>query len=144
MMTEIKGITIVVEVNEGTVEAPKWTKAASQRGATLNRSAETMETTSKDSEGFKDFEYGFKEWSINCDGLLVTDDKALQFLEKAWFDSTKVRARMAFASGNHYSGMCLVTDLPIEAPYDDTATYTATLQGAGKLERIEGTPEVQE
>lgn len=143
-MAEIKGVTILIETNIGTVDAPNWVKAASQRGSTLNRTAETMETTSKDSEGFKDFEYGFKEWSVNCDGLLVENDLALGHLEEAWFESTKVRARMAFASGRQYMGLCLVTDLPIEAPYDDSATYTLTLQGAGKLERIEGTPEVQE
>ena len=37
--------------------------------------------------------------------------------------------RFETAAGNKYEGTALITDFPIEAPYNDIATYSITLTG---------------
>lgn len=45
---------------------------AGQRNATLNRSAESIDATSKDTEGFwTESLQDFKSWSIDADGAFV-------------------------------------------------------------------------
>ena len=56
-----KGIDVVIKIGTEVV--------ALQKGASLNRSAETIDTTTKDSQGWKEFISALKEWSIDCDGL---------------------------------------------------------------------------
>lgn len=136
-MAQIKGIDFIISVNTGTEEVPVYTKVGGQRGATLNRSADTFESTNKDSGDFKEFEYGFKEWSVDADGLLVVSDTGFSALELAYMDSKKVRIQVGLPSGMKYEGLAIITDLPIEMPYDDLVTYSCTFQGSGILQRTE-------
>lgn len=131
-----KGLDILISVNTGTTELPAWTVVGGQRGATLGRSAETFDATSKDSDGWKEFEAGLKEWSIEADGLLIETDEGYQALEEAYLNSEKVMVQIASTTGAKYSGLAVVTDLPIEAPYDDLATYSCTLTGTGTLNKV--------
>lgn len=137
-MAQIKGIDFIISVNTGTEAEPAYTKVGGQRGATLNRSADTFESTNKDSGDFKEFEYGFKEWSVDGDGLIVVSDTGFAALEDAYMDNKKVRIQVGLPSGMKYEGLALITDLPIEMPYDDLVTYSATFQGSGVLQRTEG------
>lgn len=116
---------------------------AGQQGATLNRSAETIDATSKDTEGFwKESLAGFKEWSIDCDGALVESDAAYAELETAFLDSANVPVYMEFPSGTKYHGQATITDFPIEAPYDDLVKYSLSLQGSGALTKVTAAPAV--
>lgn len=136
-MAQIKGIDVAVLINIGTEEVPTYKKVGGQRGATLNRSADTFESTNKDSGEFKEFEYGFKEWSVDADGLLVLDDEGFAELEEAYMNSVKVKVQIGLPSGMKYEGLSVITDLPIEMPYDDLVTYSTTLQGSGVLQKVQ-------
>jgi TP901-1 family phage major tail protein len=133
-----KGVDFLIFVNTGTDQTPVYTKVGGQRGGTLNRDRETIDTTSKDNDGWADADYGLGSWSIDGDGLLVEDDTGLQELEDALMDEVVVKVRFQTAAGNKYEGNALVTSLPIEAPYDDTATYSVTLTGKGKPAKVTG------
>jgi TP901-1 family phage major tail protein len=130
-----QGVDFVVSVNTGTGETPIWTKIAGQRGGKLNRSSDTIDTTTKDSEGWKEADYGLKEWSIDADGLLTEDDTGYQKLEECFMSGTKVKIQLQTAAENKYSGMALITDFPIDAPYNDDATYSVKFQGNGALSK---------
>jgi TP901-1 family phage major tail protein len=52
----MRGIDILVKVNTGTAQTPTYTAVAGQRGATLNRSAETIDLTNKEGDGWADSE----------------------------------------------------------------------------------------
>lgn len=104
-----------------------------QRGATLNRSAETIDTTSKDSDGWSESVPGMKSWSIDADGVFVTTDAAYTTLETKFLAGETIVAYIEFAGGKKYEGTCIITDFPIEAPYDDLATYSVSLTGTGVL-----------
>lgn len=107
---------------------------AGQRNATLNRSAESIDATSKDTEGFwKESLQGFKSFSIDADGAYVTDDEAYQILENKFLNSENVKVYLQMPSGTKYAGECTITDFSLEFPYDDLVTYSISLQGSGAL-----------
>lgn len=107
---------------------------AGQRNATLNRSAESIDATSKDTEGFwKESLQGFKSFSIDADGAYVTDDEAYQILENKFLNSENVKVYLQMPSGTKYAGECTITDFSLEFPYDDLVTYSISLQGSGSL-----------
>ena len=106
---------------------------AGQRGATLNRSAETIDITNKVSAGWKESITSVKEWSVDCDGVFVADDVALKALETAFNANTVVDVKISDGTWG-YKGKAIITDFPIDAPYDDAATYSLTLQGTGELQ----------
>lgn len=133
-MTKVKGIDILVGIKGATV----YTTLGGQRNATLNRSSETIEVTDKVSGGWKENLAGFKEWSIDCDGLYVVSDAAYLVLETAFSAGTAVDVEISDGTNIHFSGKAYITDFPIEAPYDDAATYSLSLQGTGALAATEG------
>lgn len=132
-MAKVKGIDFLLSVDTSATEVPSYTAVAGQRSATLNRSAETLDATSKDTDGWKESEVGFMEWSIEADGIFTTDQAGFTALEDAFMSREKVQVQLAMPSGAAYSGFAFITDFPIEAPYDDMATYSITLQGTGIL-----------
>jgi len=132
-MEHIKGIDFIIEVNTGSGETPIYTKIGGQQGATLNRSKELIETTSKDSNGWREQVGGVKEWGIDADGLLVMNDQGYKALEDSFMNDTKLLVRMATPSGLKYQGEVMVTDFPLEAGFEDMSTYSVTLEGSGAL-----------
>lgn len=135
-MTKQKGIDFLVQVNTGTTEVPVYKTVGAQRGASLSRSAETLDATSKESEGWSESLAGLKSWSISTDGLLVLDDEAYGLLEEAFMNSENVLVQIASKSGLKYAGDAIITTFDIDAPYDDLATYSIELTGANKLEKL--------
>ena len=56
-----------------------------QKSLTINRSADTIEITSKDTDGgWKSYIAGMKEWSIDSDGIYVKDDESHAVLSAAF------------------------------------------------------------
>ena len=108
-----------------------------QRGATLNQTTETMETTSKTSDGWRTYVPSFKEWSIDADGVLIASDEAFEALKTAYNNGEPVQVKLVDTDGAGYEGNCIIGEFPIEFPYDDLATYSVTLQGTGELVNIE-------
>ncbi len=129
-MSKVSGMKVKVFIGQpGTGKV-----LAGQQGATLNRSAETIDATSKDSDGgWKENVAGFKEFSIDCDGAFVESDEAFEELETAFLESEAVPVYIEFPSGRKYSGEVIITDFPIESPYDDIVKYSLSLQGTGAL-----------
>ena len=105
---------------------------AGQRDATLNRSAETLDATSKDSDGWKENETGYKEWSIDAGGLLIQNDEAYDHLEEKWFEGENLDVIVTIGN-KKYAGNAVLTDFPSELPYEDLVTYSISLQGSGPL-----------
>jgi len=107
---------------------------AGQKNATLNRSAETIDATSKDSEGnWTESIPGMKNWSIDADGAFVTDDEAYGILETAFLDGENVNVYIQMPSGTKFKGNATIVDLPLEAPFDDILSYSVSLTGNGAL-----------
>ena len=117
-------------------DGTKLLAISGQQGLTINRSAETIEVNSKSTEGgWKDSLAGMKEWSIDNDGLWVASDDAHKALATAFKggDPVCVKVYNGKTKTGLFGGLAIVTDYPIEAPYDDAVTYSITLQGKGAL-----------
>lgn len=130
-----RGIDFLIKVNVGTPEALEYKAVGAQRGASLSRSAETLDKTSKDSDGWQESLAGLKSWSISTDGLLIFDDEAYLALEEAYMNGENVLIQMASKAGSLFEGEAIITTIDLEAPYDDLATYSAEFTGAGKLSK---------
>lgn len=125
-----RGLNILVSVKSG----GEFKAVGGQRGATLNRGSETLDVSNKATGGaWKEFIAGAKEWSIDADGILIEDDTAFQLLETAYLSGDLVEVKIGEDSGWGYTGMAIITDFPVEAPYDDALSYSMTLQGTGEL-----------
>ena len=107
-----------------------------QQSLTINRSSDTVEITSKDTDGgWKSYISGLKEWSIDTDGIYVRDDESHKILSIA-FDTGDPVCIKVYDNKNKkgmFGGLAVITDYPIEAPYDDSVTYSLTFTGMGKL-----------
>ena len=107
-----------------------------QQGLTINRSADSIEITSKDTEGgWKSKIAGMKEWSIDNDGLYVPNDESHTILSQAFENGDPVCIKVINGKTKKgmFGGLAVITDYPIEAPYDDAVTYSLTLDGMGRL-----------
>ena len=127
-----RGLNVIISVKEGSA----FKALAGQRGANLNRSTETLDVSNKVTEGWKEYITGSKEWSIECDGILMADDTAFAKLEQFFLEGSEVDVKIGDNTGWGYEGKAIITDFPIEAPYDDALSYTLTLQGTGALNKI--------
>ena len=109
---------------------------AGQRSLTINRSADTIEVSSKDTAGgWKSFLAGMKEWSIDIDGVYAVDDASHRKLAAAFTNSELVCVRVINNNTDEdmFGGLAAITDYPIEAPFDDAVTYSISLAGNGAL-----------
>lgn len=107
-----------------------------QQGLTINRSADSIEITSKDTKGgWKSYLAGMKEWSIDNDGLYVPNDESHSILSQAFENGDPVCVKVVDSKRKvgMFGGLAVITDYPIEAPYDDSVTYSITLSGMGAL-----------
>ena len=107
-----------------------------QQSLTINRSADTIEITSKDTDGgWKSYIAGMKEWSIDTDGIFVKNDESHSVLSAAFEagDPVCIKVYDNKAKKGMFGGLAVITDYPIEAPYDDSVTYSLTFSGQGKL-----------
>ncbi len=111
-----------------------------QQGLKLTRSAETIEVTSKDSQGWKSSLAGLKEWSIDNEGLYVLSEETHEGLGKAFTNGTMVCVKIINnkTKAALFGGLAYITEYTVEAPYDEAATYSITLEGNGPLVDLTG------
>lgn len=113
---------------------------AGQQGLTINRDKDVIEVTAKDSEGgWKQKISAGKEWSIDNDGIYVRSHDSHKQL-KAIFESDEpvlLKVTNQKAQTEMFGGLAILKSYPIEAPYDDAVTYTASFDGTGPLVDLE-------
>lgn len=136
MSGAIHGIKFLIMVNIGTSGTPTYSVIGGQRGATLNRTADEIDTSSKDNNGWGSSLAGLRKWSIEGDGLLYDSDAALTKLEDAFGMGDEIKVALTTPWGAKYEGSAYITDLSIEAPDDAAATIKYTLSGNGELKLV--------
>lgn len=130
-MAKVAGCDVLVKVSktDGT-----YTTIGGQTSATLNRSADTIDVTDKTNNGYKEYMAGLKEWSVDFDGFLVTEDDGIDILDECFENRTVVYLEIAFG-GNTYTGSGYIVDYPIEFPLDSAVSYSLSISGASPLEK---------
>lgn len=118
------------------MEGTQLLAISGQQGLTINRTADTIEISSKDTQGgWKSYLPGMKEWSIENDGLYIPNDQSHSILSQAFNSGDPVCIKVVDGKRKvgMFGGLACVTEYPIEAPYDDATTYSITLSGMGEL-----------
>lgn len=128
-MGKIAGVDVLVKIKSGST----LTVIGGQSGATLTRGTNLIEVTSKDAAGWAESVAGVKNWSIECEGFLVSDDAALNALEQAWLANAVLDVDISLPSGKTYAGKVLVGELGNEFPQDDAASFSISFTGTGPL-----------
>jgi TP901-1 family phage major tail protein len=125
----IKGLEVLLWVGNN--------KVGGQRGASLSMSADEIDITHKDNDGYKAYLAGLKEWSISCDGLVFTSDAGYNALFDAFIDGTEVEIQLKNEAGTFaYQGKVAIASMDFDAQYDDALTYSCELRGAGPLTKV--------
>lgn len=130
------GKNYFIYLNTGTADVPTWTKLGGQRSGSLSRKADTIDASHKESGGWKVTLQGLKEWSIELDSVLQANDQAMQALEDAFLADQLVHLKFEYPDKSYVTGWASISEMSIEAPHDDVATYKGTLNGVGPLSAL--------
>ena len=99
----------------------------------LDLGADDIEITSFDSDGWKEYLAGLKEWSGSIEGNFVTDDTTGQrAILNAWLSGETLSLVFQINDSLAFSGDGLVTP-SIETPVDDKVSFSCDIQGTGPL-----------
>lgn len=128
----VKGVDILILV-EDPAESGSFVAVGGQRSATLSEEVDTIETTHKLTNGFKEYEYGFGGWSVSGDGVYIKDDASFLALKNAMRNKEKVKLRISEEGAPVEEGLALVTSRELEGSYDGEATYSVEFQGSGAI-----------
>jgi predicted secreted protein len=108
----------------------------------------TREITNKESNGYKEVLESTRDWSIDVDGAYAWTNAAGAALTDGADDliQTNILAnRLQFdvifgdndTTGDvSYTGKVYITSASMTGSYEDTATYTLTLEGTGALTQV--------
>lgn len=127
-----KDILLCIWNTDGT----KLLAISGQQSLTINRSADTLEVTSKDTQGgWKSQISGMKEWSIDNDGIYMNGAESHKQLQKYFEGGDLVCLKVVDAKDKKplFGGLACITDYTLEAPYDDSMTYSLSFSGNGPL-----------
>ncbi|GAB6153736.1 hypothetical protein JCM17380_24860 [Desulfosporosinus burensis] len=138
-MAKVAGVDVLLKVDVSGTD----TALGGQKSASLSRSANTIDTTDKNSNGWAESMAGVKSWSIDCDAFVVLGDAALEALHTAFEARTPIDVTIRVgantnAQGYTYTGSAVITDFPEDYPQDDAVSISLSLQGASPLVRTVG------
>lgn len=99
----------------------------------LDLGADDIDITSFDSNGWKEYLAGLKEWSGSIEGNLVTGDtNGQKAILNAWLNGEELEFTFEVSTGVTFKGDALVKP-SIEVPVDDKASFSCDIQGTGAL-----------
>lgn len=108
-------------------------KVAEISNWSLDLGADDIEITSFDSNGWKEYLAGLKEWSGSIEGNLKTNDtNGQKAILNAWLNGTKLSFTFEVSSGVTFTGEAFVKP-SIEVPVDDKASFSVDITGTGAL-----------
>lgn len=129
-ISKIAGCDVILKVDATSGASAK--PIGGQTGATLNRSAETIDVTDKTNNGWKESMAGLKEWSVDCDGFIVVDDAGIAALDTCFEERKIIYVELAIGNSK-FTGSGYIVDYPIEMPLDGAVSYSLSIAGASPL-----------
>jgi len=111
------------------------TKVAELTSWSVEASADALDVTSFDSDGWQENIQGLKSWSGSAEGnwKVNADRQGQKALQDAWLSGDPIKVQFRINASNYYEGMALVTSLSVEAPVDDKVSFSVELTGTGPL-----------
>lgn len=129
--------------------SPTWSRVAGQRKGTLNRGSNVVDARSKDAYGWPRTLLTNNTYTLDFDGVFMTDDVVGTFdpslisLQTCWHDRSRLYFKVAFPipnttlgaqskTANTYIFPASVSKFNVDMPYDNVYTYNGTLEGYGE------------
>ena len=142
----ISGSNLVLSVDLG--GGSTFTAVGGSTSCTLNVNQETIDISSKDSAGNKEFMNGARSWSIDCEAFFTDgdSDSAANPIRDGddsagWYPSleagTKIQCRFSCTAGmtgaSKYQGYGYITSISLAGAVGEWSTYSVSIQGTGAL-----------
>jgi predicted secreted protein len=101
----------------------------------LDIDAEMLDKTNFQSNGWKEFIAGLKEWTGSFEGTwnVAGDATGQKALQDALLGGTTVSLELFVNATNKYSGQAFVSGQSVETPTDDLVSVSFDIQGTGQL-----------
>lgn len=145
-MSKIAGVSVLLKVDKSALQdGSDMVVIGGQKGASLSRSAETIDVSDKTTGGWATSMMGLKSWSLDCDGFVTLGDEALTQLHDSFDKRTPLNVEIEIGNYNNgaggtqgaykYSGKVVIVDFPEDYAMDNAVSYSLSLQGASPLVR---------
>lgn len=100
----------------------------------LDLGADDIDITSFDSQGWKEYLAGLKEWSGSLEGNFMPEDtNGQKAILAAWLSGTALTFTLKVSDTVSFTGNAFVKP-SIEVPVDDKVTFSCDFTGTGALE----------
>jgi predicted secreted protein len=108
---------------------------ACSTNCTFNVQVGQKEVTSQTSAWYREYKNDIASWTISCDGLVTLQNYGYKYLLDLQQSRASIQVKFVIDNGTLglvvISGTCNLTNLQINGPYKDIATYAVSLQGTG-------------
>ena len=106
-------------------------KVAESANWSLDLGADDIDVTSFDSQGWKEYLAGLKEWSGSVEGNFKPDDtNGQKAILQAWLNGEALNFSFKVSETITFTGSAFVKP-SIEVPVDDKASYSVNITGTG-------------
>lgn len=101
---------------------------AASTSCSLEVSSDQIDITSKSSGFRKQYAYGFKSFTISCEGLITLND--YDYFDMLTDQENNTQISVTFSLDSRvFSGTCNIESVSIDGPVEGVATYSVSLQG---------------
>ncbi len=141
---KLMGREVLVFLNYGpdaTIEDPVWALVGGQRSADYNNSADSIDTSDKNSGGYGDSEPGMKTTEISMELIIKPSDPTITQLYEAYNENEPIDILRWVENGRSTRNWYSITEMSESAAYDDAALLSLTLVGKGEPKAIENMPD---
>ena len=115
------------------------TKVANATSSDFELTRDTIDATNKDGGQYKEFLVGLAGWTMNAEGIFEEDGSATGVSAKDLLDDVIAGTAITVVMTSNVSGdlkvtgSAVITSFAWNAPVNDVATFSVSLQGSGAL-----------
>jgi len=137
-MAIFNGTDLVLKVQAVNGAADEF-KLMHSTSVSLSVNADTIDVSTKDSQGFRDLIGGQKSFSLSADGLMDFASTGSSTDTDELFTNMMNRTSVTFTfaldvqSGYKYTGSGFITSLEISGGMEDAPTYSVSIEGTGEI-----------
>lgn len=119
-----RGIDLVIFINGEAL--------AGQKSVTIKQNTAIIDITNQITKQWRRILPGVKSWNIDCNGLVIKNEKSFNKLEQAYLNNEAIEIQLT--DGNKtFRGMAYISNFPINISYNNSFLYNLTLQGNEEL-----------
>ena len=137
----VNGTLIALYKDIGTPSAPDYQKIANLTSTDFELTKDTIDATNKDGSDYKEFLVGLNSWTLSAEGIFEEDGSVgtdilspKEVLDDMIAGEAITVVMTSKVSGDlQLTGQAVMTSFSWNAPVNDVATFSCSLQGSGEL-----------